>query len=82
MPEEHGGHVGFSHVWREIQSYSDSHDPLKSVPAGYNHYDEDIFTSVWGPVLASLFYGKSFFSFFSFFFFFFIFFYEWKNINY
>jgi hypothetical protein len=58
MPEEHGGQVGFSHVWKEIQAASDAYHPLKMIPVGYYGYDSDVFSSVWGPILASLFYGR------------------------
>jgi hypothetical protein len=58
MPEEHGGQVGFSHVWNEIQSASDAYHPLIIIPSGYHGYDSEIFSGVWRPILASLFYGK------------------------
>lgn len=58
MPEEHGGHVGFSHLWKEIQACSDAYHPLKLIPKNYKYYDVDLFVSVWGSILASMFYGK------------------------
>ena len=58
MPEEHGGQLIFSHLWKEIQAHSDAYNPLKIVPEGCNQYDADLFLSAWRPILASMFYGE------------------------
>ena len=62
MPEEHGGHVGFVHLWKEIQAQSDTYYPLKMVSQNCTDYDKDAFFSVWGPIIASMFYGIYFMS--------------------
>lgn len=58
MPEEHGGDLGFSYRWQEIQARNETYIPLTALEPGANQYDKDMFLSVWGPVVASLLYSK------------------------
>ena len=57
MPEEHGGNVGFSHRWREIQGLSESATPFIPTNSSCQAFDRDMFLCVWGPILASILYG-------------------------
>jgi hypothetical protein len=59
MPEEHGGDLGFSYRWQEIQARNEIYVPLTVLEPGVNQYDKDMFLSVWGPIVASLLYSKS-----------------------
>ena len=56
MAEEHGGELGFSYQWKEISKKRSSIVPISNRTT--NVLDKTLFLTVWGPILAALFYSK------------------------
>jgi brefeldin A-resistance guanine nucleotide exchange factor 1 len=55
LPEEHGGDLGFNFEWKQLSD--DFHKLPKLKMDETNVFDKDLFSNVWKPVVAAIFYS-------------------------